>query len=121
MFVGIRPVEYLFLDKLAAGYGTEGCAGEIQIMLCLQRHQSLIKSLTHLHLFLRFRILGIYALRFLGYACSKVLLVVVFPGILPPCTKVVFIKNDTIPMHLLNPLVGSFDTTHTVCSEHILE
>ena len=33
----------------------------------------------------------------------------------------VFVEYDTVPMHLLNPLVSSLDAAHAVCAEHILK
>ena len=98
LFIGIGPVVDLLLDELAGVEGTEGGAGQIQVVVGGDGQPCFIVGIgtaVLLHIF------GIV-----------VVLIVLFKqllGVLFPCAKVVFIENDQIPVDGMYPLIAALD------------
>ena len=121
LLVGIRPVVNLFLDKLTSGDGTERCPGEVKISIRAQWHQAFIVHLTSLQFADVIGILGDNLPNFLGPLQGRVFLVVEVLGIFAPCSVVVFIQDDAVPINSLNPLVSSLNTAGVILTQNILK
>ena len=98
LFIGIGPVVDLLLDELAGVEGTEGCAGQIQIMVGGDGQPCFIVGVGTAVL-----------LHILGIVVVLIILLKQLLGVLFPCTKVVFIENDQIPVDGMYPLIAALD------------
>ena len=109
LLVGIGPVVNLLFDKLAGVEGPERRAGEIEIIAGRDGQPCFVAGIA-----------GMYCIEVdvhvVFVRIHKELLCVICPG-----TKVVFVENDKIPVHGMNPFVMGLDAAGFAQAEEILE
>ena len=109
LLVRIRPVEYLFFDKLAAVDGAEGRAGKVQIVRGCDRQPAFIDGIICFLFLVLFHVeVGIL---FVIRRFKELL------GILTPCAEMVLIEDDQIPVDVVDKLILSLDAARIICAQ----
>ena len=113
LFVGVCPVIDLILDELAAVYCTERCTRQEQVMSRSNWEKALVVGIA---CFLLLVLLHIEVSVSLVVGIFKQLL-----GILTPCTEVVLVEDNNIPVIGVYELIFRLDTAVLVSAEQVLE
>ena len=121
LLIAISPVVYLLLDELTSRDGPEWGTRQIQVCSCAQRHQALVVHFSGFQLTDVVSILADDVTHLLSPLQGWVFLVVEVLGVLAPCSVVILVEHDTVPVHGLYPLVSGLDPAYSILAQHILE
>ena len=113
LFIGICPVEYLFLDELTAVYRAERRTRKIEIVPRRNRQECFVAGISR---FLELIFLNI-EIR-LGFFIG---IVEQLSRVLAPCAKMVLVKDYDIPVVRMDKLVLCLYTAVFVCAKQILK
>ena len=113
LFVGIRPVEYLLLDELAAVYCTERRSRKIKIVSRCYGQECFVAGVSRflLLIFLNVKIR-------LGFFVG---IIEQLSRIFTPCTEMILVKDNDIPVVGMDKLVLRLYTAVFVSPEQVLE
>ena len=103
LFVRVSPVVYLFFNKFSGADGAERSAGQVEVGIGSDGHHVFIVIVEGTVGFLFF------------FSGKKVF------GLVTPGAVVIFIQNDTVPIHQVYLFVACLDSSRFVAPQQVLE
>ena len=121
LLVGVGPVEDLLLDELARGQRLERRAGEVEVGL--GRDGQELGLLLREHAEVLVHLLQAGGVFELGLLLGDRLFLALeqFLGGVAPRAEVVFVEDDEVPVHRVQPFVLGLDVARRIAAEQVLK
>mmetsp|Transcript_15294 Transcript_15294/g.36314 ORF Transcript_15294/g.36314 Transcript_15294/m.36314 type:complete len:427 (+) Transcript_15294:4013-5293(+) len=121
LFIGVGPVEDLFLDEFTGRQSLEGRARQVQVRPSGDRQKLIFPFGENVQVFVdAVQLTRVFELGLiLGYAF--VFALEQFLGRFTPGAKMVFVEHHQVPVHRVQPFVAGLDVAHRIAAQHVLE